>query len=114
MLSKKLDRAEVQPIAAPSGSVVDPVCGMSVLAASAAASTEFAGQRYWFCSAHCQASFLADAPRHAKGAVAAQPCPEHAATEHGHPPAPTASSSTAPGDKQLAVGADGKLTHPAD
>ncbi|MDO8696809.1 MAG: heavy metal translocating P-type ATPase [Pseudomonas sp.] len=101
MQSKKLDCAEVQPAAAPSGSVVDPVCGMAVLAASAAASSEFEGARYWFCSAHCQAAFLADASRYVKGAVAAQPCPEHGAAAHGHPPAP-APSSAAPSGKQLA------------
>ena len=99
MPSKKLDHATILPAAAASESVVDPVCGMAVRAATAAASTEFAGRRYWFCSAHCQAAFLADATRYAKGA--AQPCPEHGTAAPGHAPAPAATSSAAPTGKQL-------------
>ncbi|MDP3845576.1 MAG: heavy metal translocating P-type ATPase [Pseudomonas sp.] len=102
MPSKKLDQATILPAAAASEPVVDPVCGMAVQAATAAASTEFAGRRYWFCSAHCQAAFLADATRYAKGAVAAQPCPEHGAAASGHAPALAALNSAAPSGKQLA------------
>jgi xanthine dehydrogenase accessory factor len=39
---------------------VDPVCGMSVDPATAAASTEHDGSRYWFCSGGCRRRFEAD------------------------------------------------------
>ena len=84
-----------QPSAA---QLVDPVCGMTVQVASAAASTEFAGCRYWFCSAHCCETFLADASRYAKGASAPQPCPEHGAAGPGQ----AATNAAAPSGKQLA------------
>lgn len=37
--------------------VTDPVCGMSVNPDSAAGSTEYKGQTYYFCSAHCLQRF---------------------------------------------------------
>jgi Cu+-exporting ATPase len=39
--------------------IKDPVCGMTVDPASAAGSTQHAGQNYWFCSTHCQQEFVA-------------------------------------------------------
>ena len=74
--------------------VLDPVCGMAVDPAAASASAEFAGTRYWFCSAHCREEFLGDAPRYAKG-TAAQPC------QHSHQAAPVAAMPTSAG-RQLA------------
>jgi Cu+-exporting ATPase len=44
-------------------SAVDPVCGMTVVPETAAASREYDGTGYYFCSAHCAASFDAD-PQH--------------------------------------------------
>ncbi len=38
----------------------DPVCGMTVNPAKAAASAEYNGTAYYFCSAHCAAAFTAD------------------------------------------------------
>ena len=38
----------------------DPVCGMDVPPDSAAASSQFHGQTYYFCSAHCQQKFDAN------------------------------------------------------
>ncbi len=38
----------------------DPVCGMVVDPTSAAGHSEFRGQTYYFCSAHCQQKFDAD------------------------------------------------------
>lgn len=35
----------------------DPVCGMMVDEASAAATTEYGGKTYYFCSKGCKAAF---------------------------------------------------------
>ncbi len=40
--------------------VRDPVCGMEVAPGSAAASAQYAGQPFYFCSAHCATKFRAD------------------------------------------------------
>lgn len=40
--------------------VTDPVCKMTLDAASAAAQAEFGGQRFYFCSTRCRNLFLAD------------------------------------------------------
>jgi len=42
----------------------DPVCGMSVDPATAKHSTSHGGDTYWFCSAECQAKFVADPKRY--------------------------------------------------
>ncbi len=84
----------LQPTAAPDGQeqVLDPVCGMAVVPTAASASAEFAGTRYWFCSAHCREEFLRDAPRYVAGS-AAQPC------QHSHAPA---AATPASAGRQLA------------
>jgi Cu+-exporting ATPase len=58
-------------------SVVDPVCGMTVDPANAAASAEHEGTTYWFCAPGCRDAFVADparytsaTPTHAEGAHA--------------------------------------------
>jgi len=38
----------------------DPVCGMEVSPESAAASTEFEGESYYFCAQGCKDAFLAE------------------------------------------------------
>jgi YHS domain-containing protein len=48
-------------VAAP---VIDPVCGMSVEPASAAASTEIDGVTYHFCSSGCHDAFVAEPNRY--------------------------------------------------
>jgi Cu+-exporting ATPase len=40
--------------------VTDPVCGMRVDPASAAASLDHGGTTYWFCSTGCRDTFAAD------------------------------------------------------
>ncbi|EEG07971.1 heavy metal translocating P-type ATPase [Pseudogulbenkiania ferrooxidans] len=45
--------------------VSDPVCGMQIDPATAQSSQEYRGQRYWFCSAHCQQQFAAAPERYA-------------------------------------------------
>lgn len=47
--------------------VVDPVCGMSIDQAFAAASTEYEGNTYYFCSNDCAQRFPADAAKYAIG-----------------------------------------------
>ena len=42
------------------GTAVDPVCGMDVDIDSAAASTEYQGERYFFCNVSCRDKFVAD------------------------------------------------------
>jgi Cu+-exporting ATPase len=37
----------------PSPDAVDPVCGMTISPATAAASRDIAGTTYYFCSSHC-------------------------------------------------------------
>ena len=44
-------------------SATDPVCGMSVEPASAAAKAEHKGKTYYFCSQHCAHAFTADPER---------------------------------------------------
>ena len=39
---------------------IDPVCGMEVTEADAAARVEWAGQTFLFCSETCRDEFLAD------------------------------------------------------
>lgn len=43
----------------------DPVCGMDVAEGSAAATTEYEGRTYYFCSPGCKQSFDADPQRYA-------------------------------------------------
>jgi len=49
-------------------SAIDPVCGMSVEPASAAAKAEHEGKTYYFCSQHCAHAFKADPERYLSAA----------------------------------------------
>jgi len=60
--------------------VVDPVCGMRVNPASAAASHEHTGTRYYFCNQGCKERFVADPQRY----LAAAPT-GHSAHPSGSP-----------------------------
>lgn len=72
----------------------DPVCGMRVTAESSAGHTEFNGETYYFCSAHCQRKFEADPKAYVKethsccGSKPAPPvhscCGGHSAEHHEH------------------------------
>ncbi len=64
----------------PSNLATDPVCGMSVDPADARASTEYQGQRYYFCCPSCLAKFQADPERYLH--------PSPAAATPAPPPAP--------------------------
>jgi uncharacterized membrane protein YraQ (UPF0718 family)/YHS domain-containing protein len=46
------------------GYAIDPVCGMQVEVANAAARSEHGGETYWFCSDHCRERFEADPARY--------------------------------------------------
>jgi xanthine dehydrogenase accessory factor len=48
-------------------SAIDPVCRMQVETAGAAHRAQHAGREYYFCCAHCRATFLAE-PKHYAGA----------------------------------------------
>lgn len=48
---------------------IDPVCGMTVDSATAAASIEYEGTTYYFCSQPCAASFEANPAKYAAGAT---------------------------------------------
>ena len=52
-----------------SDKATDPVCGMSVDPATAAASVEHEGRTYRFCGKGCAKSFRADPRKYAKAAV---------------------------------------------
>ena len=49
---------------------IDPVCGMSVAAESAAGTLDHAGQTYYFCSQRCLEKFKADSSKYIKSAQA--------------------------------------------
>ncbi|MFZ4607644.1 MAG: heavy metal translocating P-type ATPase [Caulobacter sp.] len=72
--------------------VKDPVCGMTVDPATATHHAVHEGQDHWFCSAGCEAKFVADPDRYLKPApVAAAPagtiwtCPMHPEIRHDGP-----------------------------
>jgi Cu+-exporting ATPase len=51
------------------GAVLDPVCGMTVTTATAAARTEYRGRVYAFCNVSCQKAFEADPERYVSSPV---------------------------------------------
>ena len=68
------DEADTDGGAPPApSSVVDPVCGMSIDAASAAAHAEYAGATYHFCSDSCHDTFAADPSEYAPDIAAHAP-----------------------------------------
>ncbi|MGH8224729.1 MAG: heavy metal translocating P-type ATPase [Gammaproteobacteria bacterium] len=71
----------------------DPVCGMTVEPSTAKHSVEHAGERFYFCSAHCSEKFRSDPEVHLGGKSAAAPpnaggtwtCPMHPEVVQNHP-----------------------------
>ena len=53
-------REQAPATASAATSAVDPVCGMSVVVASARHKAEVDGASYYFCCANCRAKFLRD------------------------------------------------------
>jgi len=72
----------MEAIASATTTAVDPVCGMTVDPANAAARLRHAGKDYLFCSTHCLRKFEADPSRY--GAALAQATASEAAG-HGMP-----------------------------
>lgn len=62
--------------------VTDPVCGMSIESDKAAASENYQGSSYYFCSPNCQRSFKADPAKFAAKKAAEQA--GHGAHHHHH------------------------------
>lgn len=56
---------EDTPMSTTTDKVTDPVCGMSIDPASAAETAEHEGRTYYFCSAHCAATFEKDPAKYA-------------------------------------------------
>ncbi len=54
---QRVNRPSDEGSADTSGFAIDPVCGMQLDPAQAAAMSEFDGQRYCFCSAQCKEAF---------------------------------------------------------
>lgn len=51
----------------------DPVCGMEVAERKAAATTEYKGTTYYFCSKSCKSAFDKEPDRYAGRAESARP-----------------------------------------
>jgi len=71
----QLSRASVRPAAPPparveEGTAVDPICGMTVVVATARHVAAHAGRTWYFCNARCRERFLATPERWAAGAEA--------------------------------------------
>ncbi|QYY34296.1 cadmium-translocating P-type ATPase (plasmid) [Cupriavidus pinatubonensis] len=76
--------------------VRDPVCGMEISPGEAAASAEVDQRRYWFCSSHCEKTFLANPAQYI-------PHPSHEHARVGaSTPTTAAATPAASGAKQLA------------
>src|SRR5882757_3785198 len=86
----------------------DPICGMTVDPKKAAATVEYEGQPYYFCSKGCAAKFRQDPRKFLVAANAAPAAPNHA--HHDQPlaqiPAATSqqSNANAPGSQQSNAG----------
>jgi Cu+-exporting ATPase len=64
------------------GTLIDPVCGMTVSLESAAGSYEHNGKTYYFCARSCLERFKAAPESFLKPAAAAAPAPAPAGTEY--------------------------------
>jgi len=74
--------------------VTDPVCGMQVETDTAAASAEYAGHTYYFCSSHCQEKFTHNPQQYLQAdehpqanlnAATQYTCPMHPEIVQDHP-----------------------------
>ncbi len=93
-------RVQIGAAAAPKQLVKDPVCGMNVHPAKAAAKVEHAGQTYYFCSPRCAEKFKAEPKRYLKPQpAAAAAAPASAAKPQSATPG-RASPASAPARKQ--------------
>ena len=65
----------------PADSVTDPVCGMTIDPATAAAKEHHGGRTHHFCSQHCRDTFVADPDSYATGSA---PTGDRADQHHAH------------------------------
>ena len=84
--------------------VIDPACGMAVEPAKAAGSSDYGGERYWFCSAGCKAAFDADPARYTGASTGAM-----GDAHHDHDARPAAPQPVV----QLGMGAPKRSDPPA-
>ena len=63
------DQEKEHDMSEKSSQVTDPVCGMTVNPATAAASVEYEGRTYYFCGKGCAKSFSADPGKYTNAAV---------------------------------------------
>ncbi|MEP7193062.1 MAG: YHS domain-containing protein [Actinomycetota bacterium] len=63
------DQEKEHDMSQESPKMVDPVCGMSVDPATAAATVEHEGQTYYFCGKGCAKSFAADPGKYVNASV---------------------------------------------
>lgn len=72
----------------------DPVCGMTVVLNNAAATENYQGTTWYFCSTHCHEKFCLDptqflvkqaAPAAIPGKAAIYTCPMHTEVVQDHP-----------------------------
>jgi xanthine dehydrogenase accessory factor len=58
---------EARPAAAPPAEAIDPICGMTVVIATAKHTLDHEGVTFYFCSAHCRQEFEREPARYAVG-----------------------------------------------
>jgi xanthine dehydrogenase accessory factor len=61
MVATRRARTTGPPAPAPA-KAIDPICGMEVAPVDATPHLDVDGERVWFCSEHCRASFAEHAP----------------------------------------------------
>lgn len=79
-----------QPPGAGSAQAIDPVCGMTVDPATAAASSVHQGSTYYFCCESCRRKFQADPEKYLQPSSPTSACCAH----HGETPASPVTSAT--------------------
>ena len=76
----------MQLTVAPPSTAIDPVCGMTVDPATAKASTNHAGQAYFFCCTSCLTKFQSDPDKYLAGKRDAMHAPTHVAISQSRVP----------------------------
>ena len=81
VFGKKQEKEKAMPAASPGAEVKkskDPVCGMMVDEAKAAATSAYHGQTYYFCAVGCKKAFDAEPAKYLRGGG------HTGAAAHGH------------------------------
>ena len=69
--------------------MTDPVCGMQVNPATAAGTSQYEGQTYYFCARGCKTKFDANPGQYATPDTSSTPPPKAASPAASHPPSDT-------------------------